>query len=53
MLFFFLLLGWVGVHHGIYKSSYHVSKISYFNSPPLPLSFWIWAGLLSSRPENL
>jgi hypothetical protein len=30
----FLLLCWVGVHCGIYKSSYNVSNISYLNSLP-------------------
>jgi hypothetical protein len=31
VLFFFLLLCWVGVHCSIYKGSYHVSNISYLN----------------------
>jgi hypothetical protein len=35
----FFLLCWVGVHCGIYKSSYNVSNLSYFNSPPPPFSF--------------
>jgi hypothetical protein len=34
----FLLLYWVGVHCGIYKSSY-MSNISYLNSPSPPFSF--------------
>jgi hypothetical protein len=40
-LFFkiFLLLCWVGIHCGIYKSSYNVSNILYLNSPLPPLSF--------------
>jgi hypothetical protein len=29
--FYFLLLYWMGVHCGIYKSSYNVSNISYLN----------------------
>jgi hypothetical protein len=36
---FFKLLCWVGVHCGIYRSSYKISNIAYLNSPPLPLSF--------------
>jgi hypothetical protein len=36
---FFLLLFWVGVHCGIYKSSYNTSNVSYLNSPPPPFSF--------------
>jgi uncharacterized membrane protein len=36
--FFLLLLCWVGVHCGIYKSSYNISNVSHLNSP-LPLSF--------------
>jgi hypothetical protein len=35
----FLLLCWVEVHYGIYKSSYNITNISYFNSPPPPFSF--------------
>jgi hypothetical protein len=35
----FLLLCWVGVYYGIYKSSYNVLNISYLNSPPPPFSF--------------
>jgi hypothetical protein len=35
----FLLLCLVGVHCGIYKSSYNLSNISYLNSLPPPLSF--------------
>jgi hypothetical protein len=35
----FLLLCWVGVHCGIYKSSYNISNISYLNSPSPPFSF--------------
>jgi small neutral amino acid transporter SnatA (MarC family) len=37
----FLLLSWVGVHCVIGKSSYNLSKISYFYSspPPHPLFF--------------
>jgi hypothetical protein len=31
--FIFLLLCWVEVHCGIYKSSYNISNISYFNHP--------------------
>jgi hypothetical protein len=37
--FFFFLLCWVGVHYGIYKSSYNTSNTSYLNSPPPPFSF--------------
>jgi hypothetical protein len=29
----------MGVHHGIYKSSYNISNISYFYSPPPSFSF--------------
>jgi hypothetical protein len=36
---YFLLLWWVGVHCGIYKSSNNMSNISYLNSPSLLLSF--------------
>jgi hypothetical protein len=36
LIFFIVVLG---VHCGIYKSSYNVSTISYLNSPPLPVSF--------------
>jgi hypothetical protein len=36
--FFILCAGW-GVHCGICKSSYSISNISYFNSPPPPFSF--------------
>jgi hypothetical protein len=36
---FFLLLCWVGVHCGIYKSSYSISNISYLNSSPPSFSF--------------
>jgi hypothetical protein len=32
-LFFLLLLCWVGVLCGIYKSSYNISNMSYLNSP--------------------
>jgi hypothetical protein len=32
----FLLLCWVGVHCGIYKSSYNLSTISYLNLSPTP-----------------
>jgi hypothetical protein len=35
----FLLLYWMGVHCGIYKSSYHISNISYLHSPPPSFSF--------------
>jgi hypothetical protein len=35
-LFFGVCVCWVGVHCGIYKSSYN---ISYLNSPPPPFSF--------------
>jgi hypothetical protein len=34
-----LLLCWMGVHCGTYKSSYDISNISYLNSPPPSLSF--------------
>jgi hypothetical protein len=39
---FFLIffLCWVGVHCGIYKTSYNVSNISHLNSPPPPFSFY-------------
>jgi hypothetical protein len=35
-LYAFLLLCWVGVHCGIYKSFYNVSNIPYLNSLPPP-----------------
>jgi hypothetical protein len=38
-LFFLLLLCWVEIHCGIYKSSYNISNISFLNSPPPPFSF--------------
>jgi hypothetical protein len=42
---YFLLLCWVGVHCGIYKSSYNISNISHLNSPP-PLFFFISSPLI-------
>jgi hypothetical protein len=39
MLFFPLLLCWVGIHCSIYKGSYNVSNTSYLNSPPPLVSF--------------
>jgi hypothetical protein len=39
ILWFFLLLCWVGIHCGIYKSSYNISNLSYLNSPCPPFSF--------------
>jgi hypothetical protein len=39
VLYFPLLLWWVGVHCGIYTGSYNVSNISYMNSPPQPFFF--------------
>jgi hypothetical protein len=33
---------WVGVHCGIYKSSYNISNISYLNSHPLLLKKYIF-----------
>jgi hypothetical protein len=41
-----LFLHFIGVHCGIYKSSYNVSNISYLNSPPPPLCF------ISSSPHS-
>jgi hypothetical protein len=38
-VFLFLLLCWVGVHCGIYKSSYSVSTISYLSLPSPSFSF--------------
>jgi hypothetical protein len=38
-IIFHLLLCWVGLHCGIYKSSYDVSNISHLNSPPPLLPF--------------
>jgi hypothetical protein len=35
----FLLLCWVGVHCGIYKSSYNIPNTSYVNLPPPSFSF--------------
>jgi hypothetical protein len=35
----FLLLCCMGVHCGLYKSSYNISNISYLNSPPPSFSF--------------
>jgi CBS domain containing-hemolysin-like protein len=35
----FILLFSVGIYCEIYKGSYHMSNISYLNSPPLPFSF--------------
>jgi hypothetical protein len=57
-IYLFLLLCWVGVHCGIYKSSYHISNISYLNSshPSFPLSstpkFWnlLMGFLADQRP---
>jgi hypothetical protein len=37
LVFFLIVL--LGIHCGIYKSSYNVSNISYLNSPPPLLSF--------------
>jgi hypothetical protein len=39
LVFFFLLLCCLGVQCGIYRSSYNVSNISYWNSPPSWLFF--------------
>jgi hypothetical protein len=36
---YFLLLCWVGVYYGMYKSSYNISNVLYFNSLPWPFSF--------------
>jgi hypothetical protein len=33
LLFLFLLLGWVGIYCGNYKSPYNISNISYLNLP--------------------
>jgi hypothetical protein len=36
---FFLIFIVLGVHCGVYKSSYNMSNISYWNSPPPSFSF--------------
>jgi hypothetical protein len=41
LLYYYLLLCWMGVHWSICKSSYNVTNISYLNSPLLLLSFII------------
>jgi hypothetical protein len=54
--FFLLLLSRVGVHCGIYKGSYHVSTISYLNSPfhqaplfpSLPIHGTVWTGIITA-----
>jgi hypothetical protein len=46
LVFFSLLLCWMGVHCVIYKGSYSVSTISHLKSPPPPVPGIVTTGII-------